>query len=363
MDKKLIENKLDKLFKKVKPIFGDLELKKYSKSNFVGYNYKYAPRGKSHHWLSFGIEHDDNPEFWLLMGALKEKEDFEPIRAKLQKVKDQFGLEELKKKGEWFIRLGIPIKSWEQKEIEKALKEYVVIFQKSFERLNGSGLLGVDAFSVKSEKKIEHNTSKARISPKKEITKKIAIEKEDLEDLKRQLANCKMHLEHVNENYAEMKQSFEQTIELFSKESTSLAKKYDNGGVKGIRIEDIKKAISDIKINPKTNAPVKSNQTKEEKNTGYIYRVIVKITLKEVDDPLFDEVVLPKLRRYDLPLRFNRSKTYYPHISLDRKKRVSKALALELLRGNKNAVGYALRIPASNEFFKVEIIDVDLLTD
>ena len=122
-------------------------------------------------------------------------------------------------------------------------KIFVILFKNCFSQFNGIGLLGVDTFSVQTEQKIQ----KVKKSPKSIANKKPSNEESEFADLKRQLANCKIQLKGVNENYAEMKQSFEQTIELFSKESTSLAKKYDNGGVKGIMLVDIKKAIQDIK--------------------------------------------------------------------------------------------------------------------
>lgn len=273
-----MENKLDQLYKKVKPIFGKLELNKYSKSHFIGYNYKHAPRGKSHHWLSFGLIHEGEPEFWLNIGALKVREDFKPIKEKLIEIqKNHKSVQINERNGQCLLRISSPIKSWEEKDIEKALEDHVSIIKNIFSQLNGIGLLGLETFSVQAEQKIQ----RAKNSPKSIANKKTSNEESEIADLKRQLANCKMALECVNENYAEMKQSFEQTIELFSKESTSLAKKYDNGGVKGIRIVDIKKAIQDIKK--------KSSVVREVE--------VIKEVVKHVDKP---KSIKPKPKKADL---------------------------------------------------------------
>ena len=173
MEKAQIDNTIEKLHKAVKPIFGDLELKKYSKPHFVGYNYKYAPRGKSHHWLSFGLIHEGEPELWLNIGALKSKDDFIPIKEKLIEVqKNLTGAEINENNGQYLLRISSPIKSWEEKDMEKALEDHVSIIKNIFSQLSGFGLLGLETFSVQTEQKIQ----KAKKSPKSIANKKTSDE-------------------------------------------------------------------------------------------------------------------------------------------------------------------------------------------
>lgn len=154
MEKAQIDNTIEKLNKAVKPIFGDLELNKYSKPHFVGYNHKYAPRGKSHHWLSFGLIHEGKPEFWLNIGALKARDDFKSIKEKLEEIHKNLKSSEINEKiGQYFLRFATPIINSEEKDIDKALQDHISIIKKIFSQINGIGFLGMDVFNESNESK------------------------------------------------------------------------------------------------------------------------------------------------------------------------------------------------------------------
>lgn len=79
---------LEKYLEQLQSILPSIAFKADKQKKHTGFNYKYSPRGSSHHWLSFGIIHEPQLEYWFNIGAVKYLDDFELIKEILLEINE-----------------------------------------------------------------------------------------------------------------------------------------------------------------------------------------------------------------------------------------------------------------------------------
>jgi hypothetical protein len=155
---------LEKYLEQIKELLPSIEFKPHVEKKYTGYKYKHSPRGSSHHWLSFGIIHEPQLEYWFNIGAVKQLDDFEPIKEILSEInesKEAFKI--LEKKGQYFIKAGVLFNNADNEELEKGLNEILDAAKYALNELKGSGFLGIEKTEeIEPAKNAEENTIKCR---------------------------------------------------------------------------------------------------------------------------------------------------------------------------------------------------------
>ncbi len=155
---------VEKYLEQLQSILPSIEFKPHVQKKYTGYKYKYSPRGSSHHWLSFGIIHEPQLEYWFNIGAVKYLDDFEPIKEILLEInesKEAFKI--LEKKGQYFIKAGVLFNNADNEELEKGLNQILDAAKYALNELNGSGFLGIEKTKeIEPAKNAEENTIKCR---------------------------------------------------------------------------------------------------------------------------------------------------------------------------------------------------------
>lgn len=153
---------VEKYLEQLQSILPSIEFKPHVQKKYTGYKYKYSPRGSSHHWLSFGIIHEPQLEYWFNIGAVKQLDDFAPIKEILLEInesKEAFKI--LEKKGQYFIKAGVLFNNADNEELEKGLNQILDAAKYALNELNGSGFLGIEKTDeTEPAKSIEESTIK-----------------------------------------------------------------------------------------------------------------------------------------------------------------------------------------------------------